>query len=260
MSISQAWAEIRQWMNIYTTEHLILFILAIDALIYLLIANKRIRKSMIIPILCLIPIIINPILYKYVYKGLRYWRFFWILPEVVLIGLAFADLSKKINKQWVKCVSLIATAGTLMIMGQNVFLPKAGEFKPKENLYKIDQSVKQNCDIILADNPYPKCIFQRGFTQTRQYSGNITQMYARDVEGYIIGPSKEARIVYNSWNGEPEEQEYIFTVAQEKGYTHICCRTTEGFDEMADQHGFSILSKTDDWTIYHRKTQEENEA
>ena len=61
-------------------------------------------------------------------------------------------------------------------------------------------------------------------------------------KAYIRVNKRKARIVYNSWNGEPEEQEYIFTVAQEKGYTHICCKTTDGFDEMADRHGFSILS------------------
>lgn len=253
MSVSQAWAAIKEWVNVYVGKDPVVMILAIDALIYLLIANKSVRKTLIIPILCLVPVIINPILYKYVYKDLRYWRFFWILSETVLIGIAFADLSRKMNKQWVKCAGLIVTAGTIILIGQNVFLPKKGEFKPKENLYKISQTVKTNCDIILADNPNPKCIFQSGVTETRQYSGYITQMYGRDVDGYIMGPSTEAVRVYNSWNGEPEEQEYIFTVAQEKGYTHICCITTEGFDEMATRHGFSILSKTEEWTIYHRK-------
>ena len=260
MTLSQAWTEMQKWMERYVGEHPFLLIFAVDALIFLLIANKSIRKSIIVPLLCLVPIVINPVLYKYIYRTQRYWRFFWILPVAALIGMAFADLSQKMNKQWVKCIGLIATAGTIVLLGQNIFLPGSGKFRPTDSLYKIDPTIRQKCDIILADNPNPKCIFQWEYWETRQYSGYITQMYGRDIDGYIIGPSSVARKVSSSWDGGPEEQEYIFKVAQEQEYTHIFCRTTEGFDEMAERHGFSILSKTEVWTIYHRKTPEENEA
>ena len=258
MSFSEACKEMLEWMRLYAGEHPLMLILAADALILLLLANKSIRKMIGIPLLVMVPVVINPILYKYLYKDLRYWRFFWILPEAVLIGLAFAEISRKAGKQWVKCVGLVLVAGTLILAGTNPFSPDARiprPLKKAENLYKINQYVKENCDIILADDPNPRCIFQGGFTQTRQYSSDIKQLYGRDVDGYYMLPSEAGMRVYAAWNGEPEEQEYIFSYAEENDYTHICCETTEGFNEMAAAHGFSILSETEEYTIYHKAKQ-----
>ena len=78
MTLSQAWAEMQKWMEGYVGEHPFMLIFAVDSLIFLLIANKSIRKSIIIPLLCMVPIVINPVLYKYIYRTQRYWRFFWI--------------------------------------------------------------------------------------------------------------------------------------------------------------------------------------
>lgn len=255
MSVSEAWQEMLEWMRLYVGEQPLMLVLAADALIILLLANRNVRKTIVIPLLIMMPIVINPVLYKFVYKEQRYWRFFWMLPEAVLIGLAFAEICRKTVKQWVRCAALVLTAGTLILAGSYPFAPDAEiprPLKPAENLYKVNQHVKENCDIILADNPSPRCIFQGGFTQTRQYSGDIMQLYGRDVDGYIMAPSENAVRVYDAWNGEPEEQEFIFRFAQENGYTHICCETTEGFNEMASAHGFSILSESEEYTIYHR--------
>lgn len=256
MTILEAWEAIRKWMDLYIGEDPIFLILAVDALIYLLIANKSIRKTIIIPILFMIPVVINPILYKYIYHDLRYWRIFWAFPELILIGLAIVDIARKINNQWTKIICLLATAITIMLAGKYAFAPEnryPASFQPANLPYKVSKTVKENCDIILADNPYPKCIFQDGVCETRQYSGYITQLYGRDVDGYIMGPSEEGAKVYKSWNGTTEEHEYIFQIAEEKGYTHICCHSKKELDEMALKHGYSILATTVDYTIYHRQ-------
>ena len=252
MSISEAWNEMQTWMEKYVDQTPLFLILTAAAAIYLFAVNKSVRKKILVTLLLLVPIVINPVLYKFVYHKLRYWRLFWILPEAVLIGLAFADISTRINRQWIKCICL-AGISLVMIFGGKYAFSTESDIQPMDNIYKVSKIVKQNCDIILADNPTPKCIFQHGMCETRQYSGNIMQLYGRDANGYIIKASKDALKVDSCWHVDPEGQEYIFQYAEENGYTHICCDTELQFDEMAKAHGFSVLSEKDGTTIYHKE-------
>ena len=253
MSVAEAWEAMLDWMRSYGGTNWIMLILSGGAAVYLLVAKQNVRKAIIWPIVLLIPVVINPLLYNYIYKDLRYWRFFWLLPEAVLIGLAAADVSRRISAQWAKCVVLAAVAAFVMLTGNNVFLPESGQFYPADSIRKVSPEVREACDIILADNPNPKCIFQDWLAnETRQYSGEIMQLYGRDIDGYITEPSMEAVRVHQSWNGTQEEQESIFAFAKEQEYTHICCVTTDGFNEMAEAHGFSLLAETEGRSIYHR--------
>lgn len=255
MSLSQAWLEMKEWMSKYAGDSPLFLILAIIAFVYLLIVNRFVRKSIIIPLLLMIPVLINPILYKYIYVDTRYWRLFWIFPETVLIGWAVADLSTRFRFQLVKSLGLIIIAGLIILFGKYAFSPETkipGNFTIAENLYKVNASVKENCDVILADNPHPKCIIQAGATETRQYSGDIIQLYGRDVEGFYIEPSQKALEVDSRWHKDLKDLEYMLTVAEEDDYTHICVRTREGLNDMAAAHGFSVLSENSNWTIYRR--------
>ncbi len=253
MTVSEAWDFMRAWMSFYVNGNPAFLILAGAAFVYLMIVNRNVRKGMLWPILLMVPVVINPVLYKYVYKDLRYWRFFWLLPEAVLIALAVADLGRRVNKQWAKCLVLAAAATVLILTGQNVFSPEAGQFAAADNNRKVSREVRENCEIILADNPAPKCIFQDWIAnETREFSGEITQLYGRDIDGYIIWPSEEAVRVKGWWDGTTEEQEGIFAFAEEDGYTHICCLSKEEYGEMAGKHGFVLLAEVNGRSIYKR--------
>ena len=69
------------WLKLYISEKPAFFIITVLALLYLHIFNQSVRKTIVIPILVLVPVVINPILYKYVFRDLRYWRFFGFLPK-----------------------------------------------------------------------------------------------------------------------------------------------------------------------------------
>lgn len=256
MTIAEAWQEIVYWIREYTGEDATMLILAIDAAIYLMIVNKDIRARIIVPLLALVPIIINPILYKHVYHDLRYWRFFWILPDTVLISLAVADICKRVQKQWVRCVSLIVIAGSLALLGTNMFLPtEENLFLPAESILKLTPETIEACKAIEEDNPDAKCIFTDYICiQARQYSPRFTQLYGRDVDGFIMGMDPEVREIadaswYVSKNKDPEK---LFSYARDHGYTHCCLRTAEEADQVAERYGYSLLKQFGLYSIYHK--------
>ena len=256
MSVSEAWVEMQDWMAKYVGDRPFILILTAFAAVYLLFFSRMVRRTMVVPLLLMAIIVINPFLYARLYKDLRYWRFFWMFPEIILIGIAFADVSRRMKPQWLKSLSLAVIAAIIILIGKYAFAPETiypNSFEPTANWYKVSAIAKQNCDIILADNPTPKCIFQHNMCETRQVSGEIMQLYGRDANGYIMAASPEALEVDSCWHKEPAKQEYIFQYAEANGYTHICCDTSLGFDEMAAAHGFSILSEMDGSTIYHRE-------
>ena len=254
MTVGEAWGAMRDWMSSYVNGNPVFLILAAMAFVYLMIVNRNVRRGMLWPILLMVPVVINPVLYKYVYKDLRYWRFFWLLPEAVLIGLAVMDLGRRTKKQWAKCLVLVAAAAVLVFTGQNVFLPEAGQFAVADNNRKVSKEVRENCEIILQDNPAPKCIFEDWIAyETREFSGEITQLYGRDIDGYIIWPSGEAEMVKSWWDGSEEEKEQIFAFAANGGYTHICCLSREEFYGMAEKNGYSLLAEVNGRSIFKRK-------
>ena len=255
MSIAEAWQEIVHWIEEYTGSNPVIFILALDAAVYLMIVSEDIRKKIIFPLIVLIPIVINPILYKYIYYDLRYWRFFWMLPDAVLIGLAVADICRRVRKAWLKCAVLVVIAASLALIGTNMFLPtEENLFLPAESALKLTPETIEACETILNDNPKPRVIFNDYICiQSRQYSGDIIQMYGRDYDGFIIGMTPEVReIAEVSWYTVKEkDMDRMFQYAFDCGYTHCCLRTMDGLDEIAGRYGFTLLKQFGLYSIYH---------
>ena len=73
--------------------------LLLAAVAGLFILSKKDRK-LIYPILILILVIANPVLYRYVFNKLVFWRLFWMIPEVLIIALAATRMIMTLEKKW----------------------------------------------------------------------------------------------------------------------------------------------------------------
>lgn len=71
----RAWMQpIIYWVNEYYGNRWYL-LLAIVAYIYLFFATKESRRKIVYPSVLLAFLVLNPILYQYVYSKIIYWRF-----------------------------------------------------------------------------------------------------------------------------------------------------------------------------------------
>lgn len=267
LSFQESCQEIWGWLQKYAGSSPWMLLLSIAACLYLLISSRTFRQNLLLPIILLIAIVINPLLYSLVYNnhnlpfvagyGLRYWRFFWMLPQGLLIGLAVSDLMGRLSNSLLRCMSLILVAGIIILTCQNMFMDKK-QFRPAASVYKINASVQKACEMILEDNPQPLCLFDNHFSaQAREYDGSIRQVWGRGGTWNVVS-DPEALEAHHQLRAKPRNWEYVFEFAEQRGVTHIASIRRKGEDKkellaMAERHGYTVMHKTGR-TIIFRST------
>ena len=137
--------------NQYWGNRFIIPILLICSLTYIAIRKNLIwKKGILYPTLFSIltignPFIMTPVLEKTGYYS-RYYRFYWIVPVVLIIMLAFADLILKIKSK-IK-ISLCIIIFLCFIMNGQSHIAFGIE---NWNIYKIDKNVLEISRIIHSD-------------------------------------------------------------------------------------------------------------
>ena len=241
----------------YVGDYPLMMALSAVACVYLLIASPGFRKRLLWPIVVLALLVFNPVLYSLVYAntslpfvaayGLRYWRFFWMLPQAIVIGLAAADLIRRFSRPLARCAALTLAAGIIVATGQNMYYNEA-IFSPARSPYKLSRGPEEVCEVILADDPNPLCLFDKVVTpQARQYSGNIRQVWGRN-GSWSVFADPEGYEIYNVLNSEPRDLERVFAFAVQRGVTHISFLLHKSENraevlELAGQYGYKKLHR-----------------
>jgi hypothetical protein len=266
LSIQEACREMWNWIVQYTGGFPALPLLSIAAGIYLLVINRAFRRKLLAPIIALIVIVFNPILYSLLYAnnnlpfvtsyGLRYWRFYWLLPQGILIAAAAVHLIRLSSHPLIRCLGLVLASAIIVLAGQNLFMDEE-QYKPAASPYKISQTAEAVCKKVLADNPEPICMFDTVIsTFARVYNGNIRQVWGRDGVWNVIH-DPEAWNVYTQLYARPREWEPIFAFAEQRGVTHISYVIRQKDDQeqmlaIAGQHGYEEMDRIDKRIILHR--------
>lgn len=210
---------------------------------------KKDRK-IIWPVLLLIFIIVNPVLYRYIFSRLVFWRLFWMIPEILIIALAMTRLVEALKDKRMKLVAMGLLTAAVMLVGTNI--QKNGGFYTADNPYKVPQYAVNVFDRILSYDEDPKTILPDPlFIYARQYSGNIEMMYGRDVQGFIVYTSRERMDMYQQIESESPDYNYIFAIAGGKGIEFVVLDVLKpaadvsiqdkfGYHEIGDLEGFRI--------------------
>ena len=240
-------------------------LLSVAALLYLLIASPDFRKKLLLPVVILLLLVFNPVLYSLVYGnnnlpfvtryGLRYWRFFWMLPQSILIGLAAMDILRRLPSAPLRCAALAVAAGIILLTGPSMY-QDTRQFKPAGTPYKLGVGVPEACEAILQDDPHPLCMFDDYYcAQVREYSGDIRQMWGRDGVWNLI-PDAEALEMFNALQQKQRDWDRIFTYAREHGVTHISFRILKAYRkemlEAAKAYGYGVLQRRGGRYVLHR--------
>lgn len=242
--------EMINWIKLYYGDAIFLT-MAFFSYIYLFIYSSKIRTTIIYPSAFLLFLLLNPILYKIIFRAGRYWRFFWMLPNAIIIAAAITLIIKKSNNNIYKIIVLCLVSLFIVIKGTNVY-QNAG-FVKTQNYYKISANTLAVCDAILEKDKSPKCVMPSTlFCEARQYSGDIELMYGRDVQGYIRGVSEDVRKVYEYMESDNPDYDYILSQSLEGGYGFVVTYDSKPIDDITlDKYGYKLINNVVGYNIYY---------
>ena len=229
--------------------------LTIVSCIILFVLEKNTRVKLFFPIILILIIVINPVLYKYVYQKIVYWRLFWMIPDGIIISAAIVRVVQKCKSDFVKPIIVVLAMAVIIIFGTNVYLN--GGFVKIKNTHKIYPQFKDIACIMLEYDSSPKAIVPYNVsTEIRQYSGDIKLLYGRNVKwGYILGASDYQMDVFRSIEAGPLNYDYAFEQAAVSGCNFVVPPIDAVIDaSIPERYGYSIVANIDGFVIYYNKS------
>ena len=230
---------------------LIYLIMAAVAYIYLFIRAKDIRNKLLLPVAMIMFVVVNPVLYMFIFKDIIYWRLFWMFPDALIIAIAFTFAMRDKLKVWIKILVALAFFCAIIYSGKNVY--KVDAFEKTSNAYKLPRETCEVGKILLDNDDHVKCIAPRQLYSTlRMYSADIELLYGRNADGYIsVMPDKYKRI---STQMDAAVTDYNVILSQaiydRCNYVVTLIQKPIG-EDILDRYSFSEIARTASFIVYH---------
>lgn len=226
-----------------------LFILFAASLIYLLFAEKDMRKK--------IPVVIAPaiILFMFFVPYTRiafvafnhegpdtYYRILWLLPMGVVIAYAGCKLFAEHRR-----IGAVVVSAAIILCGSLVY---KNEYMSKaENLYHIPQVAIDICDVISPeeDEPRVRAVFPDELIHfVRQYDTDIMMPYGRDtVHNDYYSAVREAFAKPETINAEE-----LLAATREAKCRYIVMYKDRSIDTPLEEMGLEIVDTVGGYNIY----------
>ena len=227
----------------------------ISAGILLFVLPNR-RKSFVIPTLLMGLFIANPWFKDLWVNKLHlryYWRILWIVPVMPLCAALPAMLSEKIKNGNLKGLVAIIVAAVFALTGSFVYTSPGCLFTtPATNYAKLPQNAVDVADFLLAREENPRVIADKSISiYLRQYDGHIFPMYARDIDGYIYGPSDSARQAHSVISDPDGDLSIIAGIMREENFRYLVVK--DGEEERKRQlsiNHFEKIGQVSEYGIY----------
>lgn len=190
MNYTDVFTEMQQYIRYWVNGNYFFVFIFLIALAFIFVKSKEKRKTIVFPVIILIMLIYNPIMYKYVWYHLIneekvYWRLFWCIPFVPVIAAAIAELISILNDVRLKIVVLIFTLVLVAICGNSLYTnydfygDRGGTpFYKVNNFYKLDDNIVSIANLI--NDGTSIMIPEDEMFQLRQYKAE-TKVYTSDL-------------------------------------------------------------------------------
>lgn len=238
----------------------IFLVLALISYIYLFVKDKELRIKWLYPVALIVFCVVNPVLYMLVFRNIIYWRLFWMFPDAIIIALAATRMIKLAKHIWVKLLVAAALCGIVLYSGNLSYTRDV--YSKTENAFKLPATVAEVCDVILAGDDEASCIMPYSlYCYTRQYSGDIRQMYGRNIDGYIAGASRRDRTTAMYMIDAISDYNQVLCNARFDGCNYVVVEGAKPIDDRwLDYYGYELYSQVAGYNIYHlAEKKEDNE-
>ncbi|MGN0361338.1 MAG: hypothetical protein ACI4ET_00705 [Bilifractor sp.] len=192
------------------------------SLIYLFFAEKEKRRILVYPSIFVGILIINPILYRYVWHKVfdnAYWRAFWMLPILPVIAVAIVSLVGKCRKGSLKILIIAGSVALCVFTGTFVYKDR---LVFRQNFFKIPGTAIDVSNALLALDREPRAAVDSSlFCYIRQYSPDIHLLYGRDAWGYIDVIDEKPYGVYQQMTQHRPDLHYVHDRMKDLGYDYL---------------------------------------
>lgn len=222
-------------------------------ILVLLFISKKDRTRVCLPVLLIAILLFIPQLYVYLYEATSYKRFFWLLPDGILVAYVSVLIISKIQINWIKAIVAFAIGTLLIVSGQSIYSKDVGFFQQAENLQQVDSSTKELVDMIIALDSEPTCVFPPSTSvMVRIYNAEIIQGYGRNTYGYNGPIDPVLKKVSNNLNIDTPDTDFVFSVAKNKGIKFVVAYNYTDIDEqICAKYGYSLCRNVANYNIYY---------
>lgn len=236
-------------------------------LVLLLILFRGQRVKFLIPCIIISIVIVNPIFSsKWENLGLyAYWRVLWVVPVIPIVASIVPCLYRRISEictgedQKLRYINLrllgktavvIVGVSFVIIAGSYIYNGTGGSFFKATNSVKIPGFVTDIIDQLKEINNHPRVLFQNPIGMyARQYSGEVEQLYGRNIDGYILSASENAKKVYEELSDQEGDLQFVATMMVNDGYDYLVMNPS-GREEQLAEAGFEKVDQIADYCIY----------
>ena len=230
--------------------------LAFFSYIYLFAHVKSLRWKFLLPIALIAFCIVNPILYRYVFHRIIYWRLFWMIPDAIIIAAAVVYMLKTTDKLWYKILLCSMFVCFVLIKGTNVY--KNGGFELIQNPHKVSSATAMVCTQMLAVSEHPKCVAPRElYCEIRQYNGDIEMLYGRNADGYISALDDQdiRKLVSIEMDSETPNYDFILSAAVDEDVTFVIVHEEKRIvEQILEKYGYDEIGAGQGYVVYSSLT------
>ncbi len=222
-------------------------------ILLLILFNKKDRTRICLPVILTTVLLFIPQLYVYLYEVTSYKRFFWLLPDGILVAYTSILLVSQIKASWGKAIAVAAISLILIFTGQSIYSDEVGCYRQAVNIQQVDASTKELVDNIIAIDANPTCVFPSTTSVlTRVYNADIIQAYGRNTFGYNGSIDPVLMKVCVNLNMETPDTDFVFSVAKSKGIKFVVSYNYANIDEqICSEYGYSLYRSVANYNIYY---------
>lgn len=254
-----AFSKIIRWLDLYASDRALL-VMALVSLALLVLLDRDDRRRLFWPLVIGAVVILNPVLYYYVYSRIIYWRLFWLFPDAVLIALACVRLLERIPAKLLRIPVFVILCALVMFLGRYTYGEKS--FTRNVNPEGVSDSTRAVADYLLSREESPLCLVERSlYMDIRQYDGNIRLVYGRDADGYITHATRRAKRIASAMHQEKTSYKKVLKFAVSRSCSYIVVDKTDPIPKaLRDKYKYEKVRTIFDYIVYHRDFSEPDAA
>ena len=183
---------------------------------------------------------------------LVYWRMLWMMPLPVIIAYVAVKLWNRLEKKWVRAVSIGAFAAVLVLLGQFIYVENS-PYETRANWEKIPTSPIAICDIVNAsrgseDEWVLLAAPEDMVPYIRVYDASIHQVYGR--KGNYWKAGKGGRYIVKALDDPVLDYETLVKKCRNIKCNYIVLPDGEGREDGMAVYHFEVIGRVGSYVVY----------